>query len=350
MVRRPQSVPRRAFLAAAAAGSVGATIGRVGAAAPQRVTGFDRAAVAITLDLEMARNFPRWEDAHWDYEKGNLTDEVKAWALAACRRVAERGGRIHTFVVGRVLEQEDVGWLGEIAAAGHAIGNHTYDHVNLLAAAPAEIQYRFRRAPWLLGDRSVPEILRENIRLTNLALEERLGIRASGFRTPGGFSTGLEGREDLQRMLLDLGFGWVSSRYPAHAIEDVHGTGRGPSAAVLESIVTAQADAQPHAYPTGLVELPMSPISDVGAFRNGRWSLDDFLRAVRLALEWAIERRACFDLLAHPSVLGTVDPGFRTLDLVCDLVDRSGGAAELVTLDALAEKVRDRLAAGDPPP
>ena len=40
-----------------------------------------KAQIAISLDLEMARNFPRWEDTHWDYEKGNLTDETKAYAV-----------------------------------------------------------------------------------------------------------------------------------------------------------------------------------------------------------------------------------------------------------------------------
>lgn len=341
MPRRSAPFPRRRFLAAAAgACAVPSLRPAHGADGPDP---FDAAPIAITLDLENSRNFPRWEDTHWDYEKGNLTAEVKAWTVAACRRVAERGGRIHTFVVGRVLEQENVDWLGEIAAAGHPIGNHTYDHVNLLAATPEEIQYRFRRAPWLIAGRSVAEVVRENIRLTNLALEERLGIRAAGFRTPGGFASGLDGREDLQRMLLDLGFDWVSSRYPAHAIEDTQGSGCPPSAEVMRSILAALPAAQPHAYPTGLVELPMSPISDVGAFRNGRWRLDDFLHAVRTAIEWAIERRAAFDLLTHPSVLGTVDPQFRTLDLVCDLVEGSGGAAELVTLDTLAAKVRARL-------
>ena len=342
--RGRHAVPRRAVLAAAAAGFAREALPVAHARAPHdHPPPFDAAPIAITLDLEMARNFPRWEDTHWDYEKGNLTAEVKRWTVAACRRVAERGGRVHAFVVGRVLEQDDVGWLKEIAAAGHAIGNHTYDHVNLLAATPAEIQYRFRRAPWLIGGRSVAEVVRENIRLTNLALEERLGIRATGFRTPGGFSSGLDGREDLQRMLLDLGFDWVSSRYPAHAIEDTQGSGRPPSPEVVQSILAAQPAAQPHAYPTGLVELPMSPISDVGAFRNGRWRLDDFLHVTRLAVEWAIERRAAFDLLAHPSVLGVVDPEFRTLDLVCDLVEGSAGAATIVTLDTLAARVRARL-------
>ena len=35
-------------------------------------------------------------------------------------------------------------------------------------------------------------------------------------RTPGGFSNALDDRVDLQEMLLDLGFTWVSSKYPAH--------------------------------------------------------------------------------------------------------------------------------------
>src|SRR5436853_5987863 len=95
-----------------------------------------RAQVAITLDLEMSRNFPAWDDTHWDYEKGNLNDETKRWAVTACRRVRQAGGRAHCFAVGRVFEQADVGWLRGIVHAGHAVGNHTYDHVNLLAQWP----------------------------------------------------------------------------------------------------------------------------------------------------------------------------------------------------------------------
>ena len=33
-----------------------------------------KARIAITLDLEMSRNFPRREDTHWDFEKGNLDE------------------------------------------------------------------------------------------------------------------------------------------------------------------------------------------------------------------------------------------------------------------------------------
>ena len=45
-----------------------------------------KALVAITLDLEMSRNFPTWDTTHWDYEKGNLNDETKKYAVEAARR------------------------------------------------------------------------------------------------------------------------------------------------------------------------------------------------------------------------------------------------------------------------
>ena len=62
--------------------------------------GHRKAQIAITLDLEMSRNFPRREDLHWDYEKGNLNDATKQYAVDAGQRVKDRGGRIHYFCVG----------------------------------------------------------------------------------------------------------------------------------------------------------------------------------------------------------------------------------------------------------
>jgi peptidoglycan/xylan/chitin deacetylase (PgdA/CDA1 family) len=283
----------------------------------------------------MSRNFPTWESTHWDFEKGNLNEETKRYAVEAARRVSERGGRIQFFALGRTLEQENVEWLREIADAGHPIGNHTYDHVNVKATKPADIQFRFQRSPWLIEGRQPVEVIRENIRLTSAALKSRLGVDAAGFRTPGGFGPGLADRDDVQKLLLESGFKWVSSKYPAHAntlpMEE-------PSAEVIASIVAAQKDAQPFAYPSGLVEVPMSPISDIGAFRTGRWKLEWFLRAIRAGAEWAIENRACYDFLAHPSCLYVADPRFRAIDLLCDLVEQSRGRVKLATLDALAAR------------
>ena len=173
-----------------------------------------QAHIAITLDLEMSANFPRWEDTHWNFEKGLLNDETKKYTLEACKRVKAHGV-VHCFAVGRVFEQENVDWLKEIVAAGHPIGNHTYDHVNVKALKPEELQVRFRRSPWLINGQSPKQVIAENVRLTTAALKTRIGVDASGFRTPGGFVNGLEDRPEVRRLLQDNGFSWVSSMYPA---------------------------------------------------------------------------------------------------------------------------------------
>jgi len=287
----------------------------------------------------MSRNFPTWETTHWDYEKGNLNAETIRYTVEAARRVKARGGRLHCFVVGRTLEQENVDWLRELAAAGHPLGNHTYDHVNLKATRLDDVQFRFRRAPWLIAGRAPLDVIRENIQLATAAMKSRLGVAPAGFRTPGGFAGGLADRPDLAELLQSLGFGFVSSQYPGHKIGP---PGAGPTSADIDSIVAAQAAAQPFVYPCGLVEIPMSPISDIGAFRTGRWKLEDFLRVIRAALERVIARGEVFDFLGHPSCLYVVDPQFRTIDLICDLVEQSRGRAQLSDLTAISAAAAPR--------
>jgi peptidoglycan/xylan/chitin deacetylase (PgdA/CDA1 family) len=289
-----------------------------------------KARIAITLDLEMSRNFPRWEVTHWDYEKGNLDDAAKSYSLGVARRVKAAGGRLHFFCVARVLEQENVDWLAEIAAMGHAIGNHTYDHVNVLARRPEEIQFRFQRAPWLIGRQTVEDVIAANIALAHQAIKTRLGIEPAGFRTPGGFAHGLRGHAGVQRILAAQGYTWVSAQYTRHPLD-------GDPKVYLPPALERS---QPFRYEeTRLVEIPMSPISDINAFRGGKWPLERFLAATRVAVEWAIEKRAVLDLLAHPSCLGIVDPDYRTVDMICSMVRRAPDRAELVDLVDIAATV-----------
>jgi peptidoglycan/xylan/chitin deacetylase (PgdA/CDA1 family) len=339
MNRRFDSLSRRDFVAKAALVGGGVILGQKVAGNDSKKNPTDKALIAITLDLEMVRNFPKWEDTHWDYEKGNLQTEMKKYALEAARRVRAHGGVIHFFLVCRALEQENVDWLKELIQSGHSIGNHTYDHVYLLATKPEEIQYRFARAPWLIEGKTPTEVIRENIRLASAAMKTRLGISPAGFRTPGGFADGLANRPDVQKMLLDLGFTWVSAKYPVHPNSE---PGKEPTAEVFDGIVKAQAAAQPFVYPTGLIDIPMNPISDIGAFRNGRWKLEHFLKAIRLGVEWAIEKRAVFDFLAHPACLSAMDPEFRTIELICEMVEKAGDRAALVNLDAIAARAKPR--------
>src|SRR5688572_3010835 len=199
-VLRP-SAARRAFLAASAAAAL--EIARAGPT-PERSN--RKALVAITLDLEMSAHYPRRGMTEWNYRKGDLDDATKDYAVRAGRLVREYGGVIHYFCVGQVLEQPSVDWLRGLARDGHPVGNHTYDHVNLKAARPEDLQFRFQRAPWLVRGRPVREVIAENIRITTAALGERAGIKVNGFRTPGGFPDGLADRPDLQKLLLDQGF------------------------------------------------------------------------------------------------------------------------------------------------
>jgi peptidoglycan/xylan/chitin deacetylase (PgdA/CDA1 family) len=326
-------INRRRLLVAGAAGAFGLVGFRAGRAQPSHA---GKALVAITLDLEMSRNFPRWEDTHWDYEKGNLDDAAKRYTVGVCKRVKAAGGVAHLFAVGRVFEQADVGWLKDLSRDGHPIGNHTYDHVNVLATKPEDIQFRFKRSPWLIEGKTPEQVIVENIKLTTAAVKTRIGVDPAGFRTPGGFADGLASRQDVRKWLRDLGFAWVSSKYPAHPMT---GPGKEPTEEVLRGIIAAQEKAQPFRYPDGLIELPMSPVSDVNAFRSGRWKLDWFLTAIRRSVEACIDKRVVFDFLAHPSCLGVVDPDFRTVDLILDLVRRSDEKAVVVGLDAIAERV-----------
>lgn len=297
-------------------------------------SGAQKAQICISLDLEMSREFPTRDQMHWDFEKGNLNEPTKKYAVEAAQKVKTAGGRVHFFALGRTMEQADVSWLKQIIDEGHAVGNHTYDHVNLLASRPEDLQFRFARAPWLLEGRNVAQEIRRNIQLAEQAFSNRLKLdKPQGFRTPGGFHSGLRGREDLQNMLLELGYKYVSSVYPQHM--NTKPTVR-PDEAVFKSIVDAQKNAQPFVYPTGLVEIPMSPISDVGAMRTGRWPLEDFLEAIRRSVQWAIETGGVYDFLAHPSCLYVVDPEMKAIETILGLVKQHSERARIVTLDEIA--------------
>ena len=299
-----------------------------------------KARIAITFDLEMSRMYPTRDILEWDFQKGNLNEQTKEYSHEAARIVKERGGVIHFFCVGRVLEQNNVEWLKQIAAMGHPVGNHTYDHVNIRATEAEKTQHRFRRSPWLIRGRTAAEIIQENIGMTTLALKQRCGIDADGFRTPGGSRLALDEREDLQKMLLKAGFTWVSSKYPSHKSSKF---GEEPGAEIFESIVAGHEQAQPYVYPSGLIEIPMSPISDVGAFRTSGWKLEQFLKSVRQCVEWTVENGAVFDFICHPSIMYVEDPEWESVKLICDLVKNAGDKAEIVSLSEIAKQMASRI-------
>ena len=77
-MKHPTGCSRRRFLGASAVGAA-FLLGRRLSAQPSAPP--SPAQVGIFVDLEMARNFPRWEDQNWDYEKSpNLQDaRLEKW-------------------------------------------------------------------------------------------------------------------------------------------------------------------------------------------------------------------------------------------------------------------------------
>ena len=97
-----EELSRRQFVTAAIAGTVAGTCPLLRA---EETPATRPAQIAITLDLEMSRHYPRREIMEWDFQKGNLDDATKAYAVKAARIAKELGGLIHFFCVGRVLAQ-----------------------------------------------------------------------------------------------------------------------------------------------------------------------------------------------------------------------------------------------------
>jgi hypothetical protein len=283
----------------------------------------------------MSAHYPTRGQTEWNYKKGDLDEASKEYSVAAARHVSAAGGKMHFFVVGRVFEQPSVAWLEEIVKLGHPVGNHTYDHVNVTATRIDQLQHRFQRAPWLTEGKTTTQLIDENIRMCAAAMQERLGIRPNGFRTPGGFPEGLKQRPDLQHMLISHGYTWISSMYPRHPLRPDTGA---PQPGEFDSILEQQQPAQPFKYPSGLLELPMSPPSDVVTMRTGRWKLADFRKAVELSLNWCIGNGKVWDFLSHPSALGVADPKFEIIDLIIETVKRAGPRAQLVGLDTIARQ------------
>lgn len=339
---------RKFLLQTASAGAALALQKRLSADLPTETPADDVALVVISLDLEMSAGYPVKGKPRatypWDYQKGNLNEETKQYTVEACRRVKAKGGVLHSFVVGQVFEQKNVDWLKTILAEGHPLGNHTYDHVRITATKSADVQYRFRRSPWLMADKSPLQAIAENIRLCEMAMQQRLGVKPTAFGAPYAFNAGIADREDLQQVILSLGYEWISSKY-----NGVELPRQKPQPKHFQAVAESLANHQPYYYPTGLLEVPYSPVTDVGAFRSRQWTVDEYCDSLTACIDWAIEHRAVYNWCSHPSVLYVEDPEFRIVETICELVNASAGKALIVDRTAVAARAMRQLADQKPP-
>ena len=77
------SQSRRQFLSQAIAG--GAVLAAASASGFAGEPKKPKAQIAITLDLEMSAQYPRRDITEWNYEKGNLDEATKDYAVRAAK-------------------------------------------------------------------------------------------------------------------------------------------------------------------------------------------------------------------------------------------------------------------------
>jgi peptidoglycan/xylan/chitin deacetylase (PgdA/CDA1 family) len=286
--------------------------------------------LSLTFDIEMCTNFPYWTSV-WDHRKGQIDDGTKQHITRIAGVGRNHGVKLQFFVVGSALEDDDLDYLRGLVADGHALGNHTYRHVNVKARTFDELQPTYRDAPQLRAGLASPlEAIAREVSATTAALDRKLGVRPAGFRTPGGFGDGLRDEPDVQDMLFAQGFAYASSHYHC----PIEAAGR---AFEWDNLVRAVAWSvqrlQPYRYPNGLLEIPMMALSDIHAFRTLDLDRGEYLRLLLAALDAARRENLALSLLMHPQVQACRDPHCEVLDA---LLDRAEGA-RVLTNDDLSE-------------
>lgn len=296
--------------------------------------------VSLTYDIEQCTNFPYWTCV-WDHEKGAIDAESRRYVsdLAACAQAA--GVLFQWFALGQSFTPADVSYLQDLSLAGHPIGNHTYRHVNVKARQWEQVQITYNLDPSLRDGFATPlDAIRNEIQQTSAVMEQRLGVRPAGFRTPGGFTNGLDDAPQIQELLKTEGFAYVSSHYnlpislPPHRGYPI-ATETRPSPEQLQDAMRASIRSlQPYRCANGLLEIPMMGISDIWAFRVLDLERAEWLSLVELGVDIAAEEGLLFSILMHPSVLASRDPHAATARRVVERTLRKGGA--VVTNDQIA--------------
>jgi peptidoglycan/xylan/chitin deacetylase (PgdA/CDA1 family) len=297
----------------------------------------------MSYDLEMCTNFPYWTSV-WDDRKGAIDEDNKRYVGRLLEVAEEFRAPLHFWILGSSLEDPDVDYLRRAVAEGHAIGNHTYTHVNVKATTVPALQVVYRNEPWRAAGRPVREVQRGELRMTWLAIQERLGVATRAFHTPGGFAVGLADSPAFLDLLEEEGTPYVGSHYSLKLPREVRPTIENLRAAVVESVSRLQ----PYRYAaaagesitgsgrvgSGLLEIPSMGVSDVWAFRHFKLDKSEWLAAMRAAVEHARDEGLVLSLHHHPPVLAARDPFCETLELCLRLARE--GDAWIATNDELA--------------
>lgn len=147
-----------------------------------------RSTASLSLDVDNLWSYLKIHgDPAWESRPSYL-DRFVPHVLGA---LDELGLRITFFIVGRDAAEDANGpALRAIAASGHEVGNHSFEH-----------------EPWL--HTYSPEQVRRELHDADEAIRAATGLRPVGFRGPG-FSWSA----DVLRAVAELGYGFDASTFP----------------------------------------------------------------------------------------------------------------------------------------
>jgi peptidoglycan/xylan/chitin deacetylase (PgdA/CDA1 family) len=242
-----------------------------------------KCAIAIGYDVDMPGDLDYLyvKDLGWRGRcHGHLNEDVIKYIRMLVRVAEGYGVKLQFFLQGNTLEDPAERWI-EIAKRGHAIDQHTYSHISLLRTPLKRIE---------------SEVVK-----TKRLIENKLKTVNIGLRGPGGYTNGLQGRSDVQQVLLDIGIKFVSTQYIYWG-------------ALLTDKRTTEmiADVQPYYYETGLLEIPFCGYQDRTFFDRDcgprRGTLKEWIEYLKRAVDFVHDRGLVYSLVVHPSTGFKHDP------------------------------------------
>ncbi len=243
-----------------------------------------KCAVAIGYDVDMPGDLDYLYVKDLDWKggcHGHLNEDVTSYVKMLVQTAGSYGAKLQFFLQGNTFEDPAEHWI-EIAERGYAIDQHTYSHISL---------------PHTPLEKVKSEVVR-----TKGLIEGKLKTVNIGLRGPGGYKDGLQGRGEVQKVLLGAGIKWASTQdnLTSTLLSD-------------DKIIKTIANNQPYYYETGLLEIPFCGYqdreffdSDCGPPRRG--TLEEWIQYLKQAVDFVYEHGLVYSLVVHPSTGFKHDP------------------------------------------
>ncbi len=244
-----------------------------------------KCAVAIGYDVDMPGDLDYLYNKELGWQggcHGHLNEDVINYVKNVVKIAESYDAKLQFFLQGNTFEDPVEHWI-DIAQRGHAIDQHTYNHISL--------------------PHTPLETIESEVARTKGLIEDKLGVVNIGLRGPGGYRNGLRELGDIQQIMLNTGIRFVTTqdRFGHEHLSD-------------EDMIETIADTQPYCYDeTGLLEIPFCGYQDreffdpdCGPPRYG--TLEEWIEYLKRAVDFVYKHRLVYGLVVHPSTGFKHDP------------------------------------------